>query len=269
MKKTTVRNFLIRSGAFFSLSFRSEKPRLRVLALHDVSENEKNDFIKKMQWLKQHYNVVSLRSAYEKESLNNSRLNIVITFDDGFKNYFSLVSPILHEFSLPATFFIPSGVIGISGERADFFTLHNLGRHGKFDFISEEDLLSLSKDPLFEIGGHTKNHINLGMKLSEEMVIREIKDDKNAIEKIIGKPINFFAYPFGGIKDICKDSARYLRDAGYKASFTILPSFWRRRDNLFFIGRDCLSLDESNEIWAARLSGGYDFVSRLKNFLLG
>lgn len=267
MKKTTMRNFLVRSLAPFSSLLYSEKPAIRVLALHDIPASDMDAFAKKMRWLKQYANVVSLRAAYERKNLDNSRLNVVITFDDGYKSQ-ALAAAVLRDFVLPATFFVPSMAIGLFGKKAEAFSFHNLKRSSTFEFMSKDDVVLLSKDSLFEIGGHTKNHVNLGVKLTRETLLSEIKDDKTAIEKIIGKPIDFLAYPFGSVKNVCDDSARTIREAGYKASFTILPDFWRRRDDVFRVGRDSLSLDESDKLWAAWLSGGYDLVSRLKHFLL-
>ena len=193
---------------------------------------------------------------------------MVITFDDGFKCFSSLIAPILHELSLPATFFIPSDAIGAIGKHADNFSLHNLKRHGIFDFVSEADCRTLANDPLFEIGGHTKSHLDLGRKHSVETYLREIKEDKIVIERLLLKKIKFLAYPFGGIKNVSEASARAIQNAGYLASFTIIPSFWKKSDNHFFIGRDSLSITDSEELWSAWLNGGYDFVSRLKNFLI-
>lgn len=261
-----LRNFLVRCIAPFSSIFSFEKPRIRVLALHDVPDRDV--FAKKMKWLKQYTNVVSLRDAYEKQNLDRSRLNVAITFDDGYKEQF-LAASVLRELSLPATFFVPSGTIGLSGEKAKEFSLRNLKRSRAFEFMSEADVVLLSKDPLFEIGGHTKNHVNLGAKLGAETLLSEIKDDKSALEKIIGKSIDFMAYPFGSVKNICDDSAQVIREAGYKASFTILPAFWRRSDDVFRVGRDSLSLDESDELWGAWLSGGYDFASKIKHAVRG
>lgn len=255
---------MVRAIAPFSDVLYGEKPRIRVLALHDVLEPDV--FTKKMKWLKTYTHVVSLRDAYEKKNLDPSHLNVVITFDDGYKNQF-LAAASLRELSLPATFFVPSAAIGLSGEKAETFSVQNLKRSRAFEFMSEADVLLLSKDPLFEIGGHTKNHVDLGLEYTQETLRSEIKDDKTALEKITGKPVDFMAYPFGSVKNVCDASARAIREAGYKASFTILPSFWRKNDDPFRIGRDSLSFEESDELWAAWLSGGYDFPSRVKHFL--
>jgi hypothetical protein len=84
---------------------------------------------------------------------------------------------------------------------------------------------------------------------------------------MMGKPVVFLAYPFGGVKNVCDGSVRAIRDAGYKAAFTILPSFWKQGDDPFRIGRDSLSIHESDKLWYAWLSGGYDRASRLKKYL--
>ena len=36
---------------------------------------------------------------------------VVVSFDDGFKNNYSVAAPILDEFQIPAVFYISSGVV--------------------------------------------------------------------------------------------------------------------------------------------------------------
>ena len=95
----------------------------------------------------------------------------------------------------------------------------------------------------------------------------EIVQDKKNLETILGKPMHFFAYPFGSIKNLHADSAAMIKNAGYKAAFTIVPSFWFPKGDPYRAGRDSLSLDDQTALWNACLSGGYDGISRFKNFL--
>jgi peptidoglycan/xylan/chitin deacetylase (PgdA/CDA1 family) len=112
------------------------------------------------------------------------------------------------------------------------------------------------------------NHVNLGKQHTADELAHEIVDDKAVMEKTVGKPLRFFAYPFGSVKNLHADSISVIRRAGYKAAFTIVPSFLSSARDPYSLGRDSLLLEDSNGIWLARLRGGYDFVSRLKNTFL-
>lgn len=86
-----------------------------VLAYHGIdmvngtSVNTKFRGVKKFEeeirLLKKHTNVISLKD-YVDDKLNPEKLNVAITFDDGFQNNFFLAKPILEKHNLPGTFFI-------------------------------------------------------------------------------------------------------------------------------------------------------------------
>jgi glycosyltransferase involved in cell wall biosynthesis/peptidoglycan/xylan/chitin deacetylase (PgdA/CDA1 family) len=73
--------------------------------------------------------------------------------------------------------------------------------------LSEEDLRSMAED--FEIGAHTMTHPRLD-RISATEAKNEIVDSKQALEKIIGKPVTSFCYPYGGynsrVKQIVKET---------------------------------------------------------------
>lgn len=265
-KKDLIRNYLtIYTDRFFTRKHVKDYS-IRVLALHDIGENERQEFKRKMSWLKDNFNVISLQDAIEKKNLYKYKINIAITFDDGFKCFHSIIAQVLKELQLPCTFFICSGVIDLSGENADHFTWHNLKRKSKkFDYLTMTELEDLASNPLFEIGGHTKNHVDLGKSYFHQELEKEIRDDKKDLENMVGKAINFFAYPFGSVENISDQAEKVIKQSGYKLSFSILPSFYTGSTGV--VGRDSLTLGESDEVWYAWLHGGYDFWSSLKHHL--
>ncbi len=70
------------------------------------------EFDKKIKFLKRHFNILTLTEAIEL--LKAKRLPpkaLVITFDDGYQDNFTVATPILKKYNCPATFFIStSGV---------------------------------------------------------------------------------------------------------------------------------------------------------------
>ncbi|WP_456342410.1 polysaccharide deacetylase family protein [Thermovibrio sp.] len=61
------------------------------------------EFKKQMEFLKRHFNVLSLKEAAKG---NSSFPLVLITFDDGFYDVFYYAYPILRELSLPAVIFV-------------------------------------------------------------------------------------------------------------------------------------------------------------------
>jgi peptidoglycan/xylan/chitin deacetylase (PgdA/CDA1 family) len=64
--------------------------------------------------LKENYDVISLEdtSWFLQNNSNPSRPKAVITFDDGYLDNYEVAYPILREFDLPATIFLPTSLIG-------------------------------------------------------------------------------------------------------------------------------------------------------------
>jgi len=262
--KSALRNRLIRTIAPFSDRLYREKPRTRVIALHDIPLGSYEAFEKKMRWLLERFRLVSLNDIEQRSRLDFHRLNVAVTFDDAFKEHATFVAPLLTEMGIPATFFVPSGVIGLEGDAAKKFSSQGLRRSRSFEFMNEEDLKNISQNSLFEIGSHTTDHADLGIITDEEKLRYEILHDKNTLEDMTGKPVQRLAFPFGGHSNVSPQALDVIQAAGFRSAFTIVPSFWSRQRELFLVGRDSLAVELENKVWDGVLRGGYDLFSFLK-----
>ncbi|MFI5171379.1 MAG: polysaccharide deacetylase family protein, partial [Chitinophagales bacterium] len=64
-----------------------------------------SNFKEQLTLLKNAFNIVTVNDIYNND-LATDRLNVAITFDDGFKNNLEYAAPILNDLNLPATFYI-------------------------------------------------------------------------------------------------------------------------------------------------------------------
>jgi peptidoglycan/xylan/chitin deacetylase (PgdA/CDA1 family) len=264
--KSSFRNRLIRTIAPFSDRAYTEKPRARVIVLHDIPPANYGLFEKKMRWLKERYRIVSLNDIEQRSGLDHYQLNVAVTFDDGFKEYATFVAPLLEKMQIPATFFVPSGALGLKDEAAKNFSLKCLRRSKPFEFLSEEQLNELVQNPLFEVGSHTISHTDLGVTIDDEQLKIEIISDKNTLEQITGKPVQRIAFPFGSYWNVSPQALKIIQEAGFRSAFTIVPSFYSRDRNSFLVGRDSLSINYEDRVWDGFLRGGYDAISFLKGY---
>jgi peptidoglycan/xylan/chitin deacetylase (PgdA/CDA1 family) len=85
-------------------------------------------------------------------------------------------------------------------------------------FMNENDLVQLSKHPLITIGAHTLTHPNL-RNVSDSTLIEELSLSKKWLEEITGKSVDYFAYPFGGEKEVGKRETLATKECGFKAGF--------------------------------------------------
>ena len=233
-----MRDALIRCTAPVAAVAYRERPRVRVIALHDVPADSKDALRAKLRRLASETRVVSLSSAYERSHLDKRRLNVALTFDDGYKEHATYVPELLEELGLPATFFVPSGSLDLSSGQADRFTRDRLRRRASLQFMTSAELAALARRPLFEIGGHTRTHADLGQLMDQAEFDDEIAGDKAALEQLIGRPLRWFAFPFGVASNVTALALRAIEEAGYRSSFTIMPSFWTRTRSPFLVGRD-------------------------------
>jgi peptidoglycan/xylan/chitin deacetylase (PgdA/CDA1 family) len=101
--------------------------------------------------------------------------------------------------------------------------------------LSQEQLLELSKNPLIQIGAHSMNH-NPMSSLSKEMQLKEINNSLRALENIIHKKINSFAFPSGGADDFNLNSEEIVKELNIK-TVTTIPGFYRTSSLSYAIPR--------------------------------
>jgi peptidoglycan/xylan/chitin deacetylase (PgdA/CDA1 family) len=142
---------------------------------------------------------------------------VAITFDDSYKDNL-YAAETLAEFHLPACFFIPSGYIATERvyewDRQLPVRLPNL---------TWEDVREMA-DMGFEIGSHTVNHPNLAL-LSAEEVERELVNSRKTIEDKLGRPVRWFAYPYGDPEHLAPEQVKMVKEAGYEACFSAHHGF--------------------------------------------
>src|SRR5262249_22729050 len=157
------------------------KPVARFVSFHDIPDEAEANFRAKLHFMKRHTNVVSL-DDYLAGRLSWKQVNVVVTFDDGYKSWILKAAPALRELHMPATFFISSGFLGLSKQEEDEFVRLRLRTNRKtIGGLTEEDVRQLAKQG-FTIGGHTCTHINLAETHSRAELMHEVQADKCKLE---------------------------------------------------------------------------------------
>jgi peptidoglycan/xylan/chitin deacetylase (PgdA/CDA1 family) len=130
------------------------------------------------------------------QSADQQSTVVSLTFDDGDADNFS-VAPLLQQYGLQATWYIPSGLVGKPAHMT-WTELHQLADGGN------------------EIGGHSLDHVNVGDLHGAELV-QQVCDDRSNLIAHGFQPVSF-AYPFGGYTSETKIT---VRDCGYLDARTI------------------------------------------------
>jgi peptidoglycan/xylan/chitin deacetylase (PgdA/CDA1 family) len=243
-------------------------PETRIIVFHEVPNEALRNFEANLRFLAEKTYVISLDDFFLGK-LTPKRTNVVITFDDGYQNWVTNALPILKDLSLPATFFVTSGFVGLSKVEAAEFNkakLHRpMGNGCEIDSLSREGLRTIIADG-FTVGGHTKDHTNLGYYRDEIMLRSEIIGDKSLLEKMTGVSIDYFAYPGGVYHNSCVNMPEVLRQSGYKGAVTTFPGINTIKTNKFLLRRELIRASMPKRIFRGRIYGNYDFVYAIKSF---
>lgn len=114
----------------------------------------------------------------------------VLTFDDGFANFYETAMPEMAKHHFTATVFVISGHVG--GQNDWDAPPAGLGSQRMMSWRHIQELAEHG----IEIGAHTKTHSDL-RRLSETEVEDEITGCCSEISERIGQAVENFAYPYG------------------------------------------------------------------------
>ena len=177
---------------------RSEKPEQRELEVTPEWLEQKI-----LEYKQKGYTFIpidDLSSLSTKHSSLSTKRFICVTFDDGYRDNYTLAYPLLKRLGVPFTVYVTTGFID---DRLPMWWYPNqhLG-------MSAEELRQLDVDPLCTIGAHTVSHPKLDT-LSYEEQYKEIADSKLELERLLGHPIQHFSFPHGAHNEdtlaICRE----------------------------------------------------------------
>lgn len=245
-------------------------------------ENISNSlFVRELDYLAAHYEVISLDEYYIRRISGNwSGHEVILTFDDGYRNNLTIAMPLLQERKLPFTVFVSTGHLD-SGEYFPTSLVRmiclagslkkvrvpalgfdaELGDHSKRYLAASELGTRLKKIPLAVVdtviaemksqlsdaemsdlygkyaclspmtwsevaeivkyGGliasHCVSHCCCHAEQDTAVWQQQLSLSKETIEKRLGLPCHYFAYPNG---DFTSSTNEFLRECGYRLGFS-------------------------------------------------
>jgi len=140
---------------------------------------------------------------------------VILTFDDGYMDFYTDVFPILKKENVKAIAYIVP----------DFLNRPNY----MFTFQVKE----IAESPLVEIGAHTMNHVWL-KGIAKETAEYEISQSRKSLADMLHLSINSFAYPYGALD---QQAVNLVKDAGYTNAVSTIPGIVQAEQNKFFLYR--------------------------------
>ncbi|MPY91439.1 MAG: polysaccharide deacetylase family protein [Luteitalea sp.] len=251
--------------------FRIE-PGIPILMYHSVSDDPEVGvspyyrlttsparFREQMRWLhKRGYAVIDLLEAQRRLSTGmlESERAVVLTFDDGFRDFATEAWPLLADFGFSATVFLPTGFIGRTQQSFK-------GRA----CLTWPDVRLLNRRGV-RFGAHTVTHPVL-YELSWADIRRELRDSRRQLEDELGDTVSTFAYPYAFPQEdgpFVDRMRQELHSQGYVAAVTTALGTARRGSDALWLRR--LPVNETDDpfLFAAKLLGAYDWVAPLQAF---
>lgn len=265
--------------------------RIPILMYHSISnEKEKGHpyfwintspkrFKEHMKFLKENnYKIISLSEAvkiideqkledkkiklnnnfYNSETINISKKTVVLTFDDGYKDFYTEAFPILQKYNFTSTVFIPTGFINKEGKSG----LRNKSH------LSWSEIIELERKGI-TFGSHTVSHKQMEF-LNKNEIKREVMESKIVIEEKIGKSVDFFSYPFAFPErnlNFHKFLSYVLEKYGYKNGVCTIIGTVHNRGDKFFLKRIPINSNDDICFFKAKLEGNYDWMHVPQRYL--
>src|ERR1044072_1736705 len=142
--------------------------------------------------------------AARREGRRLPARSVVLPFDDGTRNFLTVVAPLLVERGLSATAFV---ITKCAAEREGFRPGEEWALADDYMRLSWAEVRPLASMPGIEIGSHSHTHMDLTSAAPEE-VERELRDSYEAVVEHTGNSRPALAYPYGRGSEDDKQMAR-------------------------------------------------------------
>src|ERR1700740_2338926 len=239
--------------------------RIPILAYHSISENlfgyshpyyqintSPGVFADQMHWLRNEgYRTVHLPKALAwLASGKDLSKTFVITFDDGYRDFYTEAMDVIRQCGFTATIFLATDRIGQTPaciEGANYLTWNEVRE------LHAEGI---------QFGSHTVSHPDL-RSLDPNLLDYELGHSKEIIEQNIGASVDAFSYPFSFPEEDA-NFARFLEDLlkniGFEYGVSTILGRARKNSNRFFLPRLPMNTWDDRMLLQAKVEGGYDWL---------
>jgi peptidoglycan/xylan/chitin deacetylase (PgdA/CDA1 family) len=237
------------------------RKRVVILCYHGVTERQQRNpkdhfglhiradrFEAQLNYLRRHYSVISLAKFLEarKTDVPLPDRSVVLTFDDGYRNFLTGALPRLAARAMPVSVFLITD--RISSERQT-----DLDRWSEADdemFLSWEEVRALQRQGV-EFGSHTCSHRKLS-QIVEAEAQHELRVSLETIAMHLSQTELPLAFPYGAYSETVIALTRKLP---YTCALTTDAGTNGTSTDLFLLRRNLIGDDDDEALFAARVSG--------------
>ena len=216
--------------------------RLGPVARYTVAPDR---FARQMDWLARN-DYSGMTVPYYAECLVERRplppRPVVITFDDGYRDFASSAFPVLQSHGLPVTLYVPTALVGMGLDAGP--------ESGWPEMLDWSEIADLHDDGVV-IGSHAHTHRQLDIMPSRE-ARHEVEMSKAILEDHIQSRVETIAYPYG------YNSARTRRAAaaaGYSSACGVKNSYSHHHDDIWSIARFLIEATHTLDAFSELVAG--------------
>lgn len=132
---------------------------------------------------------------------------VILTFDDGYVDFYTQAFPVLKQYGFSATVYFPTRYVGITSE-----WMNEIGEGHRP--ILDWDTITIIAAQGIECGAHSHTHPELDI-LEPSNAREEIFTSKRILEEHLQRKILSFCYPHGYSNRVVK---RFVREAGFTSA---------------------------------------------------
>lgn len=192
-----------------------------VLFYHRVADDRANawtvsnrTFARQIGWLKRRFELVSLEEVQRRLRGDSGaqRPCVSITFDDGYADNCHQAIPLLIKQRIPCTYFVTLQNV-LDGQPFG----HDLAAGNPLVPNTLEQLRAMAAAGV-EIAAHTYTHADLGGITDRGRLRYEVVSAGRDLQEAIGRPVRYFAFPFGQHVNLSRQAFEMAQKAGYQAA---------------------------------------------------
>lgn len=236
----------------------SEQKKIPILMYHSISCSSNPRFrqftvpavvfAEQMAYLNNHQytpiTVTQLIQALSRNSFVLPERPVVLTFDDGFADFFTAALPVLQQYRFAATLYVATAFIGGTSRWLRY------EREMTRSMLTWDQLIEICASGV-ECGSHSHSHPQLDT-LPSTSARDEVLQSRSILEDHLDQEVCSFAYPYGYHTSAIR---RIVRATGYTSACAVRHAMSSVTDDPFSLARLMVSADANIEEFAALLTG--------------
>lgn len=239
--------------------------RVPILMYHSISDNlfgkshpyyqintSPQVFANQMRWLRSNgYRTLDLTQMWTAmESGQDLSKTVVITFDDGYRDFYTDAFDAMRQCGFTATIFLATDRIKDSPVRIE-----------GVDYLTWSEVSELHAAGI-TFGSHTVTHPDL-RSLGLDQIEYEVGYSKETIEQKLGAAVESFSYPFAfpeEDKAFTQFLVDILENQGFENGVSTIIGRACKKHNHYYLPRLPVNSWDDATLLRAKLEGGYDWL---------